>query len=188
MLRHLQPLREPDPDVISVLMSPHTGCGVKRICFTLEYRRHFFLFSALCFNIFMKKKKKPRGLASMSAQGEEGWVVAQGNRMVGGVQGWRAGHQEVGMWVPVCDVIVSRTVSAHQQQQHQQPGAALHNRGGQSCTHGYVYFHDCDLIPKLFLWNIKTIKEKKNPIIWPCRVKVSDCYFYVEEHRQLRGF
>lgn len=51
-------------------------------------------------------------------------MVAQGNRMVGGVQGWRAGHQEVGMWVPVCDVIVSRTVSAHQQQQHQQPGAA----------------------------------------------------------------
>lgn len=78
--------------------------------------------------------------------------MAQGNRMVGGVQGWRAGHQEVGMWVPVCDVIVSRTVSAHQQQQqHQQPGAALHNRGGQSCMHGYVYFHDCDLIPKLFL-------------------------------------
>lgn len=48
--------------------------------------------------------------------------VAQGNRMVGrvgccvlwtgGVEGWGGGHQEVGMWVPVCDVIVSRDVSA----------------------------------------------------------------------------
>lgn len=72
MLHHLQPLREPDPDVISVLMSSHTGCGVKRICFTLEYRRHFFIFCSLFQHFHEKKKKNPRGLASMSAQGEEG--------------------------------------------------------------------------------------------------------------------
>lgn len=78
-----------------------------------------------------------------------GWLREPGG---GGEQGWKAGHQEVGMWVPVCDVIVSRNVSAQQQQrqqQQQQPGAALHNTEGHNWTRGYVHSR-YDFIPKLF--------------------------------------
>lgn len=53
--------------------------------------------------------------------------VAQGNRMGVGAGG-EGGHQEVGMWVPVCDVIVSRNVSAT----NPPPTAALIP---QSCSH-----------------------------------------------------
>lgn len=148
------------------------------------YHQISFIF-ALCFNIFIKKKTKKKLEAlrpCLHRVRETGWW--EGCRDGGLViRKLECGSRCV-MWLLAGTCQPTSTSSSSSTNNQEQPCTTEEGNTGRMDM--------CISMVVIWFWNIKTKKkthtQRSGPVIWPCRDKVPDCYIYVGEQRQLRGF